>query len=147
LREQIMRAQQNRPPAVAEPAPRAPADDDPDRPGTLVDRVGGREALVGHLNRDFMPLARECIAQAQEEAPRLAGMLALGVEVVADEKLGAIVDVAKAAPENEVQHAGLLECIRQTALSVTFPPALVTGRELFMLTLRVQPRAEDASRR
>jgi hypothetical protein len=87
-----------------------------------------------------MPLARECIEQAHEQAPELAGMIAIGFEVVADEKLGAVVDVAKIAPRNDVLHPGLLQCIRETALSVTFPPPLVTGRELFELTLRVEPR-------
>jgi hypothetical protein len=145
LRAAIVRAQEGEPPDAVAPAAPA-ANDDPDRPRTLKDRVGGRAALVGHLNRDFMPLARECIEQAHEQAPELAGMIAIGVEVIADEKLGAVVDVARIAPRNDVMHPGLLECIRETALSVTFPPPLVTGRELFELTLRVEPKPRSAPR-
>lgn len=145
LRAHILKAQQSRPQQSPEPAPQKAPEDDRDRPGTLVDRVGGRDALVGHLNREFMPLARECIQQATERSPELEGMLALGVEVIADEELGGVVDVAEAAPSNDVHAPGLLECIRETAKSVTFPTPLVTGREQFMLTLRVQPSGAVAA--
>jgi hypothetical protein len=148
LYQRIVRAHADRPDAPA-PAPAARAadaeDDARDRPGTLVDRVGGREAMVGHLNHDFMPLARECIEQAHEQTPHLRGMLALSVEVIADRQLGGVVERAVPAPRNEVAHAALLECIAQTALSVTFPPPLVSGRERFELTLRVQPTGDAGS--
>jgi hypothetical protein len=150
LYQRIVRAHADRPGAPAPaPAPAAHAadaeDDARDRPGALVDRVGGREAMVGHLNRDFMPLARECIEQAQEQAPELRGMLALSVEVIADQQLGGVVERAVPAARNEVAHAALLECIAQTALSVTFPPPLVSGREQFELTLRVRPAGDAGS--
>src|SRR5687768_11785577 len=49
-------------------------------PGNLLNRTGGRQQLVEHLNRDFMPLARDCIEQAQERSPELEGMLWIDVE-------------------------------------------------------------------
>ena len=128
----------------AQPVPARPAADSPDRPGTLVDRTGARDALVRYLNQDFIPLARECIAQAHGRSPELRGMLALGVETLAADELGAVVEKAEFAARNEVHDPELLECIRETALSVTFPPPLVTGREQFELTLRVAP-VNDAS--
>ena len=145
LRDRILRSSTAQPSTAAE---RAAADathpaDPRNRPGKLVDRVGGRETLVAHLNRDFMPLARECIARAQEETPALEGMLALDVEVIADAQQGGIVEHARAAAGNPVNHPGLIECIAQTALSVTFPPPLPSGREVFQLTLRITP-ASDA---
>jgi len=103
--------------------------------------------MLRYLNQDFMPLARECIELAHEEAPGLAGMLALSVETLAGEELGAVVEKAEAAPRNQVWHPGLLECIRETALSVTFPPPLVSGREGFELTLRIEPARDAAAAR
>ena len=66
----------------------------------------------------------------------------LGIETLADEELGAVVDVAGAAPDNEIQDPDLLECIRETALSLTLPPGLTTGREKFEITLRIEPNRD-----
>jgi len=138
LRAQIARAGGNEVAASARAARDSGARADPaDRPGTLVDRVGGREALVAHLNQEFMPLARECIEQALSRAPQLEGMLALSVETIAHAEHGGVIDVAEVGEGNEVHERDLHECIRETALTVRLPAPLVTGREKFMLTLKV----------
>ena len=89
-----------------------------------------------------MPLAQECIERAQERSPSLKGMLALLLETISDEKLGAVVDVAEAAPNNEVAEPELLECIRETAYSLRLPPPRSTGREKFLLTLPIEAPAD-----
>jgi hypothetical protein len=113
--------------------------------GGIVDRVGGHDALVAELNHDFMPLARECIDQARERTPTLTGMVAIGLETVADEKLGAVVEAADPAPENEVTDEELLVCLRESALSLRLPPSPAEGREKLLLTLRVGDE-RDSSR-
>ena len=137
LRDQIVRRLAALPPPPAAPGPSASPSPTVRPPGNLQDRVGGREALVQHLNHDFMPLADECIEAAQARVPDLHGMLALSIEAVADEELGAVVDVAEAAPSNQVPDPELLECIRESALSLVFPPPLVSGREKFQLTMPI----------
>ncbi len=144
LREQIARQLASRPapPAAGSGSaarPRSPTDPRP--PGNLRDNLGGREALVARLNEDFMPLAAECIEEAQARIPQLAGMLAIGLETIADEELGAVVEVAEAAPASTVLDPLLLECIRESALSLTLPPPLTSGREKFELTLPIGPDA------
>ena len=109
--------------------PRSPTDPRP--PGNLRDKIGGRPALLERLNRDFMPLASECIEQAQERMPQLAGMLAIGLETLADEQLGAVVDAADPAPGNRIMDPLLLECIRESAFSLSLPPPPGSGREKF----------------
>jgi len=104
-------------------------------PGKLRDRVGGRDALVKALNHQFMPLAQDCIARAQAQRPSLQGMLALALETLADEEHGAVVDIAQAAPNNEIVDADLWECIRESAYSLSLPPPPSRGREAFVLTL------------
>lgn len=64
-------------------------------------------------------------------------MLAISIEIATDEQLGGVIDTAEAAPTNEVSDRGLLECIRETALTVILPPGLTTGREKLEVTLRV----------
>jgi hypothetical protein len=139
LREQIARQLASRPAAGSGSAARPRAPTDPRPPGNLRDNLGGREALVARLNEDFMPLAAECIEDAQARMPQLAGMLAIGLETIADEELGAVVEVAEPAPASTVLDPLLLECIRESALSLTLPPPLTSGREKFELTLPIGP--------
>jgi hypothetical protein len=142
LREQIARqlatreAQTGSGSASGAP-PRSPTDPWP--PGNLLDRTGGHQAVAERLNRDFMPLASECIEQAQERAPQLSGMLVLGFETIADEQLGAVVEVADPTPRNAVADPLLLECLRESALSLSLPPLPANGRDTFELSIPVEP--------
>ena len=145
LRGQIARALASRPAATdpgvgSAPRPRSPTD--PRAPGNLRNNLGGRDALVAYLNEELMPLANECIEQAETRAPQLGGMLAIGLETIADEQLGAVVDVADPTPTNKVLDPLLLECIRESAFSLTLPPPLTSGREKFEITLQVGPQPD-----
>jgi hypothetical protein len=99
------------------------------------------------LNQDFMPLASECIEQAQARTPQLKGMLAIGLETIADEELGAVVDLADPAPTNDVLDPLLLECIRESAFSLTLPPPLTSGREKLEITLPIEPAPDTGTPR
>jgi hypothetical protein len=136
LRDQIARQLAQRPAPPPQPAPLAGSTGD-GAPGGLRDRTGSRQALVDQLNRDFMPLASECIEQAQARTPALAGLLAIGVETMADEQLGAVVDVADRAPGNKIEDPLLFECLRESAFSLSLPPPPSGGREKFQLTIPV----------
>jgi len=142
LREKIVRRLDERSArdagaASAVPAPAAATQPRP--PGDLRDRIGGRDALLRQLNHDFMPLADECIEQAQERSPGLAGMLAIDMETLFDAELGAIVEVAEPSSRNEIADPLLFECIRESAYSLSLPPPPASGRDRFMLTIPVAP--------
>ena len=121
------------------PAPRAEA---PRPAGALEDRTGGREALAARLNQDFMPLVDECIELAQRDTPELAGMLVIGLSTLADKELGAVVDDVQLPASNQVRHPALLECVRETALSLSLPPPPGSGQDKFELSIPVKPRAQ-----
>lgn len=123
------------------PAPRADA---PRPSGDLKDRIGGRQALAARLNKDFMPLADECIELAQKDAPELMGTLVIDLSAVADKELGAVVEDVQIPPTNQIQNPALLECIRETALSLTLPPPPGSGREKFELSIPIKSRSRDA---
>jgi hypothetical protein len=148
LRERIAKALEEKEPAlpdapVGSPAP-AKASASRRTSGELANRIGPRhQPLIDYMNEDFMPLAEECIHQAEQRNPRLSGMLGLAIEIIADEELGGVIDRAEPSRENNVVDEELIECVRQTALSVILPAPLVTGREALTITLRVgaQPDA------
>jgi hypothetical protein len=109
--------------------------------GTLRDRIGGRESLAAQLNKEFMPLADECIELVQKDAPELSGMLVIGIETAADEELGAVVEDVKVPATNQVTHPELLTCLRETALSLRLPPPPKSGREKFEISVPIKPRS------
>ena len=115
-------------------------------PGDLRDRIGGRDELLRALNHDLMPLVHECIEQAQERTPGLAGMLALNLELVADEELGAVVELAEPAERNEIPDPALLECLRESALSLSLPSPRGSGRDAVLLTIPVAALDAGAAR-
>lgn len=109
------------------------------------DPIVDRDDLMDVLNRDFMPLATECVERARERAPNLDGLLVIDLSIATDENLGAILEAVDAADENEVEDADLFECIQQTMLSTMLPPPLRDGREIFQIRLAAGPNAvEDA---
>ncbi len=138
LRDQIARSLAERGRRAAPP----PADDDDDErpPGDLKDRTGGgpgRAAMLQQLNHDLMPLIDECLEQARERDPELAGLLAIGIETAADEELGGVVEDAYAHEQNTVAAPELIECARESALSMIVPPPASSGRDKIMLTIPV----------
>jgi hypothetical protein len=135
LRTQIVRALEGQPRPPQSPSPGvAPAS----KSGVLKNRLGEeRQPLVDYINEDFMPLASECIDQAEQRSPQLSGMLAIGLEVVADEALGGVIDRAEPTARNQMRDEELIECVRQSALTVVLPAPLITGRENIEVTLRI----------
>jgi hypothetical protein len=48
-----------------------------------------------------------------------------------------VVDAADPAPTNEIADPQLIECIRESAFSMTLPPPPTGGRMKVMITLRI----------
>lgn len=131
-------------------AAKAPATDARDAPvpsesAPLRDRIGGRDALVQQLQRDFIPLADECIAMATEREPTLRGTIALEFDVLGDDELGAVIEdvrvpdrrVVDDPADAPITDAELIECMRESAWTVRLPPPPAGGRDAFMVSLRV----------
>ncbi|HET9622282.1 MAG TPA: hypothetical protein VFP84_13005 [Kofleriaceae bacterium] len=153
LRAQIVQQLAAHPPpsAAAGDSPPASSPSSPESPASAAAGSGmqnkidpGHQALVDHLNHDFLPLASECIDQARQRTPGLTGTLGLRIETLSDDSHGGIIDDAALAPSNNVIDAELFECVRESAYSLSIPSPLLNGREQFELTLRVGP--DDAGR-
>lgn len=143
LREQILRQLAQRPAASSgggRASGAAAGSSSEPASGGLRNRLDElHQPVVDQVNRDFMPLASECIEQAQARVPQLAGMIGLSMETVADEQLGAVVDVAEPAPSSQIVDPLLFECLRESAFSLSLPPPPIGGRMKVMITLRVDP--------
>lgn len=122
-------------PRAADPVENAPREKIRNR---LGDTDGWGDAMSDLLTNDFGPLADECIADARERAPDLAGMAAIAFTVVADEEIGGVVESADAAPDNEIDDAGFIECMRESMLSTVLPPPPGSGRRDVVLSLRFE---------
>jgi hypothetical protein len=114
-------------PTAAAPAPaRAPL------PTDLTNKMGpGREKLVAFLNDEFSPLLAECVEQAEARAPTQAGMFFIGIETLAYEELGAVVEVAAPTERNQLADPLFIECVRESAFTLIIPPPLTNGQEKF----------------
>lgn len=120
---------------------RASGSDEPepsDGTGGLTNRMGpGSEALVAAVNRELLPLAQECIDAALEREPALRGMMAIEIGAIGDEELGAVVDRVEFPADNGVHQAELLECMRESSLSMALPPPPAGGHAAFVISMPV----------
>ena len=143
LREQILVAQRAREAEAAKLAePSALPNPDPDSdppPKGLTKHVEGYDQLIDELNKDFLPLSDECIADALARAPELRGQLAINFELVVDEDLGAVIEHADIGPNNEVHDPELQECVRESLLSMLLSPGAADGSAALSITLEVEP--------
>lgn len=141
LREQILRQLAQRQVANGGNPPAAghgtASDSAPPGDGLRNKMDERHQPVVDQLNRDFMPLAKECVEQAQQRTPQLTGMIALSLETVADDQVGAVVDIADPAPSNQVADPALFECLRESAFSLSLPPPPTGGRMKALITLKV----------
>lgn len=81
-----------------------------------------KEYIRERIREDLMPIAKECYESALEDQPELGGKLVMKFTIVGDAEVGGVVDESEVAPESDLQHAGLRECMRESMLSLTFPP-------------------------
>ena len=111
LRQQIEAAQR------ARTARKADEPIDPDAVGELP-----KEYIRERVREDLIPLALECYTSALEDDEELAGKLVFQFRIVGEPDVGGIVDDAQIAPESDIQHAELQECMRESLMSMSFDP-------------------------
>jgi hypothetical protein len=140
-----------RPARAAAPAPGLPVAPPPAPPsaaaatgsadapsGGLTDKTGWADnSAIKKVNKELMPLINECIEQAKARNPRLAGLLALAMNVAPTENHKIIVSVTPSR-DNQIEDPELLECIRESSFSID---GLKAPHD-FSMTIRVDPTGE-----
>jgi hypothetical protein len=109
-----------RPPEPAQPGLPPPSPSGNDAPaGKLTDRTGWGDASVARqLNKEFMPLASECIDQAKARRPRIEGLLAFTMVVAPTEHGRVVVASLELRPDNQIDDPELFECIRESSFAL-----------------------------
>jgi len=112
--------------------------------GELHDKTGWGDPSVGkQLNREFMPLASECIEQAVARRPGLHGVLGVTLQLSPTENGKAIVTSIKPRPDNQVDDPELFECIRESSFSLD---GLKAPHD-FEITMPIEPEGAGSAAR
>jgi hypothetical protein len=74
------------------------------------------------VREDFFPLARKCYEDALEHEPNLGGRVEFAFNIVGDAKIGGIVESVDVLNAGTLRDPEVIDCMRQSFLSVTFPP-------------------------
>ena len=74
------------------------------------------------VREDFFPLARKCYEDALLRDPKLGGRIVFAFNIVGDEKVGGIVEAVDVLNESTLRDPEVIDCMRQSFLSVSFPP-------------------------
>jgi hypothetical protein len=80
------------------------------------------EYIQQHVRSEFFGPAAQCYADAQQRLPDPRGQVVFWFTIVGDEKVGGIVESVDALEESTLRDPDMIECMRQSFLSVTFPP-------------------------
>jgi hypothetical protein len=109
-------------PYPAAPPPTLPAgsgDGSAGSGGKFTDRTGWADNSVAkQLNKEFMPLASECIEQAVARNRKLQGLLAFTMVISPTDSGKAIVSSLTVRPDNQINDPELFECIRESSFSL-----------------------------
>jgi hypothetical protein len=81
-----------------------------------------KEYLRRRVREDLIPLAQECYDSELEDDEALAGKLVFQFRIVGEPDVGGIVEDAQLAPESDIQHAELVECMSESLMSMSFDP-------------------------
>lgn len=119
-------------PSVRDSAQRRLLEKWPQPPDDQRPVVIDASAFSTHLKDDLIPLIRECRKLSTSSD---AGRLQVAFELLADPDIGGIVESVEFPEGNEVVDEQILECIRESALSITFPSE-AAGRNRVRLSLR-----------
>ncbi len=86
------------------------------------------EYIQARVREDLLPIAQECYESALEDDPKLGGTLTMTFAIVGDPSVGGVVDEANTDPSSEISDPALLECMRESMLSLSFPAPDDAGR-------------------
>jgi hypothetical protein len=78
--------------------------------------------IQSHVRSEFFGPALQCYSEAQKRLPEPKGKIVFWFTIAGDEKVGGIVESVDVLDESTLRDPEMIECMRQSFLSVTFPP-------------------------
>lgn len=74
------------------------------------------------VRNEFFPLARQCYATLTTRIPDAGGSAVLAFDIVGNKNIGGIVEQVDVLNRSTLRDPEFVDCMRQSFLSVTFPP-------------------------
>jgi len=112
------------PDAAPPPKPAYVLPDIPPWPDSPFDGGPGIEPkyIQEAVRNDFFPLARKCYADMGARTPDGGGSVVLAFDIVGNANIGGIVEQVDVLGKSTLRDPEFVDCMRQSFLSVTFPP-------------------------
>jgi hypothetical protein len=150
LRRAIWEAIAHAPPPEAAPSKRGAPYVLPDRPPWDVPAPRANDAAPGipgidpkyiqqRVRDDFFPLASGCYDDALTRAPGLHGKVVFAFNIVGDARTGGIVEAVDVLSESTLRDPEVIDCMRQSFLSVVFPPPASGGEVTVVYPIEFAP--------
>jgi len=80
------------------------------------------EYIQQEVRKDFFPLAQKCYADMSARVPDAGGSVVLAFDIVGNKNIGGIVEQVDVLNKSTLRDPEFIDCMRQSFLSVTFPP-------------------------
>jgi len=95
----------------------------PDDPGDDSGRAGiDPQYVQDRVHNEFFPLARKCYGDMSDRIPDAGGRVVLAFDIVGNQNIGGIVEQVDVLDKSTLRDPEFIDCMRQSFLSVTFPP-------------------------
>jgi hypothetical protein len=98
-----------------------------------------KDYVQKRIREDFLPMAKECYDAALERDGGLSGRMVFQFVIVGDESVGGVVESAELDPSSTLDEGELVTCMRESLLSVTFPPPKRGGRVTVTFPFTLSP--------
>jgi len=142
LRQRTVRGRSSTSGTSAAPAGSGGEPDHVPGEGTMKDRTGLMGDEVKVINRELMPMIDQCVDEAHERNPRLHGMLGLSVKLASAEGVGSIFETVEPTAKNQVDDAEMIDCIRQSAFTISLPQPKANSLHEGELTIPIDAVAD-----
>ncbi len=81
-----------------------------------------KEYIQQRVKEDLVPLAVECYESALEDDADIEGRLVMNFKIYGEPDVGGVVDEVEMAEDSEITHADMVECMRESMMSMSFDP-------------------------
>jgi len=81
-----------------------------------------KEYIQERVKEDLVPLAVECYESALEDDSEIEGRLVMSFKIYGEPEVGGVVDEVEMAEDSEITHADMVECMRESMMSMSFDP-------------------------
>lgn len=95
------------------------------------------------VREDLFPMARQCYEELTARRPDAGGSLEMELTIAGDDKIGGIVEDASLAKTSSLKDEKMETCIRESLLTLSFPPPAHDGVVTVVYPIVFSPADEE----